>query len=231
VEGLVSKPLAPHGTYARFYGRPDTNVEGCRCTDCTLAARRYYMRRDYLAKTGRPLTVSADATRTHLKQLFAAGAGWNLLVTVSGASSSSISAILSGRQTQVLRTTEQKLLRIKAEQVRPEVRSMPSVGAVRRLRALAALGHTSRQLAAATDRSHSLVNGLLGGTLQHVGPQTHDAICAAFKQLAMVPGSSRATATRAIAKGWAPPLAWDDDLDDPKARPAAGSVRRIRSAA
>ncbi|OKI16538.1 helix-turn-helix transcriptional regulator [Streptomyces sp. CB03911] len=227
----MSKPLAPHGTYARFLGRPAANIAGCRCDDCTLEGRRYYMRRDYLASTGRPLTVSAEATREHLKSLFAAGAGWTQLVAVSGSSSSTISGILSGRQATVRRSTEQKLLRIRAEQVRPEVRSMPSVGAVRRLRALTALGHTSRRLAAATGMSHSLMTALLGGTLQQVRPQTHDAICTAFKQLAMVPGSSRATATRAIAKGWAPPLAWDDDLDDPKARPAAGSVRRIRSAA
>lgn len=227
----MTKPLAPHGTYARFIGRPAANVSGCRCDECRKEGRSYHMRREYLAATGRPLTVDATRTREHLQSLLAAGAGWNQLVAVSKSSSATISNIISGKQAKVRRSTESKFLPITIDQVIVATYSVASLGSVRKLRALAALGHSSRLLASRSGLSQSLVLAMLAGEIKNIRPQTKAAVDALFKQMAMTPGTNRTAAMRAARKGWAPPLAWDDDLDDPGALPVLKAVRRPALAA
>jgi DNA-binding transcriptional MerR regulator len=57
------------------------------------------------------------------------------------------------------------------------------------------------------------------------GRQVHRStalrVAAVYDELSMTPGPSSLAAARAAGKGWAPPLAWDDDtIDDPAAAPA-----------
>ena len=52
--------------------------------------------------------------------------------------------------------------------------------------------------------------------------RTAEKVARLYDELSMVAGPSTRATTEAKRKGWAPPLAWDEeDLDDPAAKPAA----------
>lgn len=99
---------------------------------------------------------------------------------------------------------------------------MDNTGARRRLQALMAIGYSQTELAAALDRHPA--SGSLGPLLWKTpAPQItrplHDRIVRVYDQLWDKPSTGpRADLVqrRAAARGWAPPLFWDDDLiDDP----------------
>lgn len=96
-----------------------------------------------------------------------------------------------------------------------------AAGTRRRIEALEALGWTGAQIAAAAGLHARRPGAILG--FDRVTTTTADAIERAYDLLSMRIGPSVKTRARAAAKGWAPPLAWDDDeIDDPDARPAIG---------
>jgi hypothetical protein len=101
---------------------------------------------------------------------------------------------------------------------------MSTAGARRRLRALVAIGWTRAQLA---DRLQ-LTRGQLAGVLDRspVTPATEQAARGLYEQLWNCwPTGPIAERTRRMARrrGWAVPMAWDDDLIDD---PAAGAAER-----
>lgn len=214
-----TKPLAPHGTYARYVGRPASNIPGCRCPLCDAEGRRYIKRRDYLTATGRPLTVDATPTRNHLQALFAAGAGWNQITAASGRSSSTISGILAGRHPEIRRSTQDAILAVHIGSVLKR-QTVPALGAIRRVRALAAISHSTRTISRAAGVSCSTVNALLAGAYERITTDTDTAITRAFNLLSMTPGGNATARGRAVREGWPSPLAWwDSNIDDPDAKP------------
>lgn len=96
----------------------------------------------------------------------------------------------------------------------------PSLGAQRRLRALAALGWSWHACAEQVGMEKRFVQRLAAGDRATVHPATHDRIAALYERLSMTVGPSPRTRAYAQRHGWLPPLAWDDaDLDDPAAAP------------
>lgn len=101
-----------------------------------------------------------------------------------------------------------------------DVLQVDGTGTRRRLRALQAIGWPGWAITlhgpwTAAENIHQLCR-----RRQRVTRDTHDAVCAIFDLLSMTPGPSDNTRRRAARDGWAPPLAWDDDIDDPKVLPA-----------
>lgn len=111
-----------------------------------------------------------------------------------------------------------------------------AVGTQRRLRALAARSWSPRAIEQETGIPAWLVKRELDGHDDLV-PNLADAVAAAYDRLwdRRPPAITRAdreandaVAARAAARGWAPPLAWDDDqIDLPDGRPAR-DWRRFR---
>jgi hypothetical protein len=101
------------------------------------------------------------------------------------------------------------------------------IGVIRRVRALARLGWSSPEMAARAGIPATTVARLRDhDERQWVGNQRiRAAIAKAYDEMSMtVPPLTRHTsklANRAEARGWAPPLAWDD-IDDPDAIPTEG---------
>lgn len=112
-----------------------------------------------------------------------------------------------------------------------------ATGTTRRLRALYALGWTSTDIAPRLGWSPARVGHLASGRQDQVHRDTAAKIAAVYDDLSMtVPQDPDVLPARTIrvhdrqrrqsaAKGWAPPLAWDD-IDDPDERPTFG--RRTR---
>jgi hypothetical protein len=106
--------------------------------------------------------------------------------------------------------------------------TVPAVGTVRRLQALAVMGWPAARLSRETGLSTYLIHRLTSGALSTVTVAEHRAVATVYDRLSTAsPGlcgvshiAARATRDRAAAAGWAPPAAWDDDtIDDPAAIP------------
>lgn len=97
-----------------------------------------------------------------------------------------------------------------------------SVGTKRRVRALNRLGWSSYALSERLGKAPCYVASLLRNDL--VSRRTAAVIARLFDELCMtvppVSASSVRTRNYAARMGWPPPLAWDDDIDDPAAVPA-----------
>lgn len=102
------------------------------------------------------------------------------------------------------------------------------IGTVRRLRALLALGHRYADIAAVTGHQPAFLGAVAAGRRRRANVDTADLVRAAYDQLSMSVGPSERTRTYARNRGWAPPLAWDDQaIDDPAARPNRGRGHRL----
>lgn len=97
-------------------------------------------------------------------------------------------------------------------------------GTIRRLQALCAIGWTQGEIGARLGVTRSRVSNIIRRNARYgVTRATARRVAAVYDELSMTVRVGReATRMRrfAVSKGWAPPLAWDDDtIDDPKARP------------
>lgn len=222
--------IADHGTRARY-------VTGCRCLPCRAANATYNNRRDRLRAYGRPTTdlVDAGPVREHIRALSAAGMGRRQLARVSGVANSVLVKILYGDAARgmppsrrVRPATAARILGVQAP-VRAPSALVDSAGTVRRLRALVAVGWPQARLAERIGWTDANLSALIRGERAQVEQRTADAVVKLYDQLWQVSpeGLSAARARRhAARRGWAGPLAWDDEtIDDPAAGPDRGPSR------
>lgn len=95
-------------------------------------------------------------------------------------------------------------------------RTLPNVGAVRRLHALRALGYSARDLASRIGVDERNIARWPHRTW--ISRAHHDAVCRVYTELAATPGPDERARRHAARRGWQPPLWWDDDaLDIPGA--------------
>jgi hypothetical protein len=103
-----------------------------------------------------------------------------------------------------------------------------AIGTTRRLQALVAIGYNQESLCELTGIDRSAMSLLVRGRIPRIRTATADAVIAVYDSISMTPGPSHPARARAHRKGWAPPLAWDDDhIDDPDARPDIGKHHRV----
>ncbi|MDJ0010130.1 hypothetical protein [Gordonia alkanivorans] len=98
---------------------------------------------------------------------------------------------------------------------------IPALGTTRRLQALVANGYSQKDLIVRLGwpENGSTSELFLGRCRNIVVRKAQDA-AVLFSQLQLVPGTDRKARQRAKAKGWMPPLAWDEDrIDDPTYTP------------
>lgn len=94
---------------------------------------------------------------------------------------------------------------------------VPATGTRRRLHALQAMGWRLRDINALTGHE---IGALVRDHYTVVRASIAAAVADVYDDLWDKPGPSDVTRQRALVRGFAPPMAWDDDrIDDPKARP------------
>lgn len=105
---------------------------------------------------------------------------------------------------------------------RGDASSMPAVaaaGTARRLRALMVMRWPAAELARRLGLPAQAVGDLVADR-PLATPETAAAVQALYDELWDRPRPCERTRSRALARGWAPPMAWDDDaIDDPEAVP------------
>lgn len=165
--------------------------------------------------------VPVDRTRERLALLRSRGVTVDMIVA-SGISTWGLRLIETNHRVQ--RSTESKMLAIPVPvELIPTGAYINGVGTRRRLQALVAIGWTQRLIGLELGVVQSRVKALThqDGVTARVAFEVRDV----FDRLSMTVGPSNQTRIRAAAKGWLPPLAWDD-IDNPDEVPDLGADRR-----
>lgn len=221
-----------HGTHACYAH------DKCRCLPCTEANRLYERDRVRQHLYGRwNGLIDAAPARDYILSLMAQGMGLKQIVKVSGVSSGAFTKLVYGilspsgervPSRRIRPATAERIFAVKL-QLADGART-DSLGAVRRLQALVALGWSQHKIAVRLGILPSNFTPVIYGRQVQITVAYDIAARALYDELSMqLPpqetAGQRASVTRAkahaIHNGWAPPLAWDDaDFDNPDGRPA-----------
>lgn len=192
-------------------------------TAAAAALRRYNRDRQRAIRAGtwEGLHDPTEVIR-HIDALRAAGMSARSIAIASGVSLPTISALAwpdhsHARKRGVLPVTARAILAVTVSMTPPDGLINPA-GTVRRIRALAVMGWSSRRVAEEAGVPRQTITGMSGRRGIH--RSTADAVADVYDRLSMRRGPDRKAAALARNAGWAPPLAWDDDsIDDPTAAP------------
>jgi len=208
-------------TRTRIAGHPAK----CSCTGCFTRLSRYRKQRNLAVQRGtwsHPVPIADVAAR--LDGLLQAG--WTTSQIAAAAQLSAVYVRILARLSSKPQpaTVQAKTARAIAA-LGPEMRFSPavpdtvfvnSVGSIRRLQSLAAIGWPQTELCQRLGLASAPMllptSPILAGRAR--------AIAEVYRQLWNVPGPSNSAAIRARNNGAVPPTAWDDDtIDDPRAQP------------
>lgn len=218
-----------HGTYLAY------QKDRCRCDPCRRAGSRGLKLIAHRTRTGTHSYVDAARARQHVEQLLTV-----LTITQiaerSGVGPQSVYVLLGlakDRQPskRIMRRNEAALLAVRADRFGAEARGLvDATGTRRRLQALVAIGWPANHLRLRMGWSSRTAYVILRTSAPTVTARVRHQMAALYDELSLtVPSPSRyVTRARNLARsrGWAVPLAWDDDtIDDPDARPHVG-IRR-----
>lgn len=205
--------LPPHGE-RRCY------LRGCRRPECLDAHYRYMSRWRLDQQRGHRRRVPAGRTVDHITRL--TGAGWSFaqIGTAAGCAHRTIAALVAGEHRTVATETERRVLAVPPGPP-PSPRYVDAVGTMRRIRALAAIGHPFVGIGPAIGLHHSAVSRIACGEAPQVLASTARATAEVYRRWSARPGSSARARNHAARSGWPGPLAWDENIDDPDARPEA----------
>jgi hypothetical protein len=220
----------PHG-YARY------KLNRCRCNTCRAAVSAYNRKTAMATTAGtwQPYT-DAEPVRQHVRAAKAAGIGWRRVAELAGVPRSTVKQLLYGKPgrpptRQIRPAVAERLLAVHfGPWALADGALVAATGVRRRIQALAWLGWSLSEQARRIGWSVGNYATLL--ERPQVTRATADKVCALYEQLSMIPAADGYSATRsrnlAAARGWLPPLAWDDDnIDEPKARPRGQASRAV----
>lgn len=186
---------------------------------------RYAKRRrlKLLEGTWQSTLVPADSARAHLISLHEQGWSIASLEALVGVRSGGLASLLYENHHAVAhfvtRDREAQILDLDIDLDRvPGGCHVPSLGAVRRVHALNAVGWSLLAVAQRSGVSKQALASSLSRDMitARVARQIRDI----YAELEMSTGPSERSRRHAAAKGWAPPAAWDD-IDDPAEQPDA----------
>lgn len=168
--------------------------------------------------------ADAAPVRAHIQTLYQAGASYRAIAELAGVSIHVVCQVAKG-QRHVRSVNATKIMALTSARIFDRGGAddfVPSIGSVRRMQALAALGHSAQTIADAMGPGATahVVRNIRSIRSRWISRLNHDRARAAYDQLWDQPGTSHQTRAAAQRAGYAPPLAWDDDtIDDPIAQP------------
>jgi hypothetical protein len=221
------------------------HLRPCCCDEvCRKAEREYGASRSRLIAYGRwqPFAPAAPV-REHARSLLAAGMSVTTVARAAGVRRGAVNNLMyghmsprTGQREPARRVRAETAARIMA--VRPALESLAAHSAVdatgirRRLQALVSLGWTLRAVAGMVPLNPVYLSALMAQERKRpfVSAETARRVRALYDRMwdqvppETTPGERRLAARargHAAKRGWAPPLAWDDEtIDDPQAVPA-----------
>ena len=229
-----------HGETATCY-----NSHGCRCDDCRTHMASLEWRRKQYRKAGRPAPglqdlVPIGPVRAHLEALAEYGIGWKRVAELTGVARATVQRLRYDTvppsrhpKANVLRETAERILSVKPvrENLAPGT-PVSARGTIRRIQALYAIGYDGRSLSRMLGMANS--NEIARVLRQaRVTRARADQVADLYERVSMTPPvpvtrAEKAAYSRARgqarARGWVPPLAWDDIDQD---RQPKGSLRNL----
>lgn len=165
--------------------------------------------------------VDGPTVAAHIQACLDAGWTRTGIASTSHVSVRAIRYILNGQPT-VQHDNASRLLA-----VRPECSpNVPSIGSIRRIRALSRAGYTIEWTAQRAGCSHRHIYEILNGTVGFVDRALAARIAEIYRRHEATPGPSNPARVLAKNKDWPGPEAWDvDTIDDPRAEPNLGNQR------
>lgn len=224
----ICPPDHKHGANATCWGNA---AHKCRCDECREAQRiRMLRRRKNIAYGRHQGVLPATTVRDHVNELRAAGwRAWQI-GEASGVSEHMVFRVSVHEDARLKAGNAERLLAVRVDDERPAERASArqcSIGTRRRLQALAVIGYSFADVARHVDMEPRYMGRIM--TAGFVYETTRAKVSRAYDDLWDKPRVGRdaserylirRTKARAVAHGWVPPLAWDDDtIDDPAAVP------------
>ena len=217
----MARPLPEHGTYARANGSPGYRPP-CYCTPCVLIKRKVRKRSKVNRQMGRSARIDARPARKHLVMLHQT-MSWSTLVTATGIDDRRLCRIYGGHQTRIARTTHARITAVQPPSQAVDSKYIDATGAIRRIRALMAVGYSARAIAAAASSTEARIQRIASGVQPTLRAGLAKRVSRAYRALAFLPVPENRFTTRArnraASNGWAGPLAWGEEIDDPSAAP------------
>lgn len=215
---MSPRQLHGHGTRGCY-------LRGCRRPECVDANRRYCKAyRSTTYKSG-PLRVDAAPAARACRAMADAGWSEHQIAAASGCSERAVHCLLAGVHPTITAATEAKILRANPRTLdTPPWTYVDATGTIRRGRALFAMGHLVVDIAAAAGIAHDPLSRILNRNPAVVRANTAQSITAVYARWSRTPGRSQYNRKLAAQRGWHSPIAWGDDIDDPKAEPECPAV-------
>jgi DNA-binding Xre family transcriptional regulator len=130
-------------------------------------------------------------------------------------------------QKKMHRAVAERILAVRPAELDPQ-QLVPAIGSTRRVKALIAIKHGNKDIAAESGVSKEVISYLANDRLENVRADTAEKIRYGYARLSMQPGTSSRSLQRASVDCWLPPAAWDDDLIDlPEEELRAECARRV----
>lgn len=188
---------------------------GCSQPQCIAANSRYC--KEYELRTGsrsHRLLIDAGPSRAVLQRYRDAGWSPRRIALACDISRTSVLRILAGRPTIYQSTVERIATTRPTAALRPLV---PSLGSVRRLRALVARRHSIAVITTASGVASSTIRALLHHPSDMIYVSTADGVDRAYAALSGCLGDSTRSQHAAERNGWLHLLSWTvEDLDAPE---------------
>ena len=189
---------------------------GCGCEPC----KTYRRRKSKLRKMYGSSKVPAGPARAWVEQLVAEGYSRQAIAAAANVADRTISSTTLAKRVVMDRRVSAALLNLTRHDIATNslpVSLIPAIGAARRLQALMWMGWRMVDLAANRTEYH-MINAVRTGPDKRIMASNWLRIAEMYDRHAMTPGPHKGNRTKAIRRGYAPPLAWDD-IDDPHAAP------------
>lgn len=220
--------------------RPPVRRRGRRaCIECGAPARgrdrcsrhyeAYRARRKAYGRWTVDQDVDAADVIDKIRTLRQAGMPLRLIAATAELSPCTVSGLLDGTIVTISAASASRIADLPTPTCwaleAPDSVLVDSVGTVRRLQALAALGWSCGALAERLGTTSRALQPVVAGRTKHVKAQRARAVRDLYDALSMTVGQSARTVTAARRNGWVAPLAWDDDtIDDPAALPDSSTT-------
>jgi hypothetical protein len=207
---VTSTDTPPHGQ-RRCY------LRGCRRPECVEANRRY-CKQYRVATVRQPIRIDATPIRQRVEDWSAQGYSHVQIAEAVGGHSGDITKLLSGQATIAPRVAA-RFLNSPGPRGIPFHATTDSTGTVRRGRALHAIGYPLYEIAEGLPVNTTYLGRILDARYPTLRLAVAEAMTARYQQLRWKPGTSHFAVHSAARRNWHGPLAWDDNIDDPTARP------------
>lgn len=161
--------------------------------------------------------VRSDKSRDHMLELIELGANTVSIAGASGVSTSIVRSILRGDSETITRAVQNKILAVKTP---PVPLSRLSIGAARRMQALAIQQWDLDTLAEELGVYASLLSDLRRGKRKRINRENDEMIKRVYESHRDRLGPSALAAARGRVCGWVGPKAWEGvDIDNPRSVP------------